>query len=282
VVLGDYSFLKYSDYVEYLDTVGKLGEVIEDNQKHQGLENEIFRLESDYYPHYYYLTGYPSLYHYSSVTTACNAGFLSSLGFNNEFFDEIKNNMNLSPEVAGFVGIKYLISEKALDDIGFKLLYQENDHGLYLYENTKSLPFAFCAPGNVGASDYSKGIKASDDEEYLAEVADNYGRNGVDLVSKPFSHYSAYVNMEAENDTLYLLIPYDKGWHARINGKKADVSKTFGFYMSLGNLPVGEYSVELYYIPPYMKAGIILSLICVAVVIVDIIRNKNSYRLLKE
>lgn len=98
-----------------------------------------------------------------------------------------------------------------------------------------------------------------------------------------FDNYGAYVNAlkrdtlaithfdpnnikgtinTSEKKMLFFSIPYDEGWHAKIDDKSVPTYKVnVGFTGLL--LDKGQHSVELYYIVPYFKAGAYTSTLCI-------------------
>jgi uncharacterized membrane protein YfhO len=62
-----------------------------------------------------------------------------------------------------------------------------------------------------------------------------------------------------ENKILLLSIPYSKGWTAFVNGKKTKLLKSNTMFMALP-LKAGGYEIELKYITPGLKLGILISL----------------------
>ncbi|MEM0966838.1 MAG: YfhO family protein [Verrucomicrobiota bacterium] len=63
---------------------------------------------------------------------------------------------------------------------------------------------------------------------------------------------------------VFLSIPNNEGWTAKVNGEKAPfLSVHFGF-RGLA-LPAGEHQIELHYFPPYLKAGIAMSVVSLLV-----------------
>lgn len=62
------------------------------------------------------------------------------------------------------------------------------------------------------------------------------------------------------DDTLMLSIPYEKGWNIKVNGKKVKYSKIYDTFISL-DLKKGSNKIEMIFIPPGLKLGIIISLI---------------------
>ena len=58
---------------------------------------------------------------------------------------------------------------------------------------------------------------------------------------------------------LYLSIPFDKGWHAVVNGKKTDLQRVQWGLTGL-ILDEGNHKIELTFVPPYKKGGTLVSL----------------------
>jgi uncharacterized membrane protein YfhO len=59
---------------------------------------------------------------------------------------------------------------------------------------------------------------------------------------------------------LYLSIPFDRGWHATVDGKEADLQRVQWGLTGLV-LDKGKYKIELSFTPPYKKEGTWVSLI---------------------
>ncbi len=56
---------------------------------------------------------------------------------------------------------------------------------------------------------------------------------------------------------LCMAIPYSAGWHATIDGVRAEPQRANSMYLAL-TVPAGEHVIGFYYIPPGLKAGLIL------------------------
>lgn len=61
-----------------------------------------------------------------------------------------------------------------------------------------------------------------------------------------------------EDGVLYLSIPYEKGWTAYIDGKKADTFRVFGAMTGV-KVSAGEHDVRLEYVPEGLVPGVIVS-----------------------
>lgn len=66
-----------------------------------------------------------------------------------------------------------------------------------------------------------------------------------------------------EGEFLHLALPYDKGYRAKINGKKVPIRRVNETFMAL-KLTEGKNNVQLKYSPPGFQLGLALSLIGVA------------------
>ncbi len=63
---------------------------------------------------------------------------------------------------------------------------------------------------------------------------------------------------------LFFSVPYDRGWHALVNGEKRKILNTnIGFLGLL--LKPGSHKIELYYEPPFLYWGLIISIIPVII-----------------
>jgi len=58
--------------------------------------------------------------------------------------------------------------------------------------------------------------------------------------------------------TLSTTIPYDKGWTARVDGKKVKIQKSANYMIAL-SLTKGNHHIVLSYWPPYFNLGLIIS-----------------------
>lgn len=77
------------------------------------------------------------------------------------------------------------------------------------------------------------------------------------------NHIKGKINLSGDK-LLFFSIPFDKGWHAKVDGKEVKLEQiNIGFTGLL--LTKGTHTVELEYEPPYLIAGAIISLISIGV-----------------
>ena len=90
-------------------------------------------------------------------------------------------------------------------------------------------------------------------------------------------HNEAHIEISCTNEndeTKYLLctMPYDKGWSAKVDGKKTEVLDVRNFIA----LPIdsGTHEIELKFIPQGLYLGIIMTLVSVIVLVIEFIAKK--------
>ena len=55
-------------------------------------------------------------------------------------------------------------------------------------------------------------------------------------------------------------IPYDQGWHVKVDGKTVTPKKALSTFMAIP-MSTGKHTVSMYYIPPYLILGTAITLI---------------------
>lgn len=70
----------------------------------------------------------------------------------------------------------------------------------------------------------------------------------------------------SKDATLICSIPYDKGWSVYIDGKKAETNDIYGALISV-NVPAGEHTVTLKYMPVNFILGCIITSLCIIILI---------------
>ncbi|GEK91419.1 YfhO family protein [Alkalibacterium kapii] len=102
-------------------------------------------------------------------------------------------------------------------------------------------------------------------KEVDARLAAEKRAHALDIESFADDQVEGSVTVD-ENEILVTSIPYSKGWTASVNGNDQDVLKVNKGFVGL-TLDEGENSIRLTYDTPYLKQGMVLSLIGVALAI---------------
>ena len=128
-------------------------------------------------------------------------------------------------------------------------------------------------PGNAQVSFESPTFYRLDTKKYT-EAIRKIKENPVEVSSYK---NKVTVNYKVKNETsIFFTIPYDRGWSAYQNGKKLQIQQAQTGFMKI-DVPEGEGTITLSFIPKGFVAGASCSLIAIIVFIVyDIQRKKYS------
>lgn len=98
------------------------------------------------------------------------------------------------------------------------------------------------------------------DTDALQKSVNKVQENGVEMKT---GKRNAQAKVTADNDqTLITTIPYDGGWHAKIDGNKVPIHSFQDAFVSL-EIPAGEHTVELTYLPQGFLPGIASFIGCI-------------------
>ena len=128
-------------------------------------------------------------------------------------------------------------------------------------------------PGNAQVSFESPTFYRLDTKKYTEAIA-KIKKNPVEVSSYK---NKVIVNYKVKNETsIFFTIPYDQGWSAYQNGKKLQIQQAQTGFMKI-DVPEGEGTITLSFIPKGFIAGASCSLIAIIVFIFyDIQRKKYS------
>lgn len=125
------------------------------------------------------------------------------------------------------------------------------------YQKAQSLAIDIIFPKNKSISYQLPHFYQLDTIAYHKAIA-NLKENQIHTKTKGNKVYSQF---KAKTDaSIFYTIPYDKGWSARINGKKAKLRQAQNGFMAV-DVKKGDDKVILTFIPNGMKEGAIISLL---------------------
>ena len=84
----------------------------------------------------------------------------------------------------------------------------------------------------------------------------------------------------SQSGILLITVPYEGGWSAYVDNKKADILQAFYGFSAL-KLDPGKHKIELKFTPPWLWEGSIISLISLLFVIIILICQKFLIRSIK-
>lgn len=76
---------------------------------------------------------------------------------------------------------------------------------------------------------------------------------------------------------LFLSIPYNKGWMAKVDGKRTDIIPTHYTYSGI-EVNSGKHKIELYYIPQGLLLGLLINVVSLSVLILYYLGRKKLHK----
>ena len=167
-------------------------------------------------------------------------------------------------------GIRQICNLKKGETYEFKIeAKKESKYYVYVLDNEKIK--------NAIQKAQSKVSNATINKNKVTITVNNQTSN-----SKETSNNTEITNQpsnETTKTTNYLAfeIPYDEGWRAKINGTPVEVKKFNAAFLGI-ELQEGENKIELYYIPRYLRLGMLVSFISLIVLMFIEIKEINELK----
>ena len=251
----------------------------------------FFRLEKDYFSGISRVYSYNEAYiqdfngsaSYFSFHNANYIKFLKSinaLSSNNEIGSRFVKGIRDVPEAMQLCSVKYFISNQ--DSVekyqaNFDFIKEINGYTIYKLRNNLSLGFTYS--NYITENDFEK-LSISQrrdllnksivvDSQFATTLKAVHRVNVSDSTSTEHNQMkiTSFLNNEIEgtinvkqSEILFFSIPYDDGWTLKIDDKITQKQKVF-FGLIGAALSKGNHRIELHYEPPFMKLGIIISIV---------------------
>jgi uncharacterized membrane protein YfhO len=252
-------------------------------------DNSIYRIEKNYdsqffndslVQNYYGIKSYNSLNQHSTLEflTKMNVPFYVHMNYIKNF-----NNRHTLEELSG---VKYyLIKANQKPPRGYSEINKIGD--ITIYKNNQYLPLGFSYDKYISEADFLalpqkekdlvilKAIVIRDlkeakalnklekpyitNEDYSKDIADRKVE-ALNLYTFKNGKIKGTIDIKNKDKTLFLSIPYDKGWQAKVNGKACKTIKGNLGFIAL-DVPKGQSTVELEYKQPFLIQGFIISLL---------------------
>lgn len=137
-------------------------------------------------------------------------------------------------------------------------------------EGYESVKIVFAKPAEYTYK--SIDVYENDTEKYMEDISKLTPCRSISIGNDTVSG-----NVECTgNEMLFLSIPYSTGWSAEVDGEKTSIVKANGMYMAIPLTP-GKHHIQLKYSTPWLRAGILTSLMTfIGVLIYKIVRIKNK------
>ena len=97
------------------------------------------------------------------------------------------------------------------------------------------------------------------DEDIFKEHIDILKNNTLKVLKRNKNYLEGEINNKKDG-ILYLSIPYEKGFKIYVDGKKVNYFKIYNAFIGI-NLEKGKYEIKIKFVSPYIKEGMILSIL---------------------
>lgn len=119
------------------------------------------------------------------------------------------------------------------------------------------------------------------DKSALTEMRAYLTKSKMKMLVMEEAYVKGEVNLD-DNQILFTTVPYDEGWTAFVDGKKAKVEKLGGTFIGL-DIGEGQHIVEFKYTPPGFKLGIMISILSwIAYIVLFILTKKGIIKRVKK
>ena len=115
------------------------------------------------------------------------------------------------------------------------------------------------------------------DEDVLEEVLGILSEQHLEQVEYTSDRICGQITME-EAGRLILSVPLEAGWRIRVNGEETE-AVPFGGCLTAFDLEPGEYTIEMYYVPQGLGAGIAVTVVSVLLfALIMVLQYKSASR----
>ncbi|MDH5386877.1 MAG: YfhO family protein [Gammaproteobacteria bacterium] len=235
---------------------------------------------------------------YNSLNNPSYWGFLKEFGYSSRHPNVVKVNSLEYPYLADILSVKYHLTKND-SELPFDVTYIEKHGDVSIYLRNSRLPFGYTYDSYIASSVLSE-LNHSERGRALLQGAalekvtsinlnevlqiapkqndddfrESLKKDVLEIVEMSEDEIKGSIHLE-RNKLLFLSIPFDAGWSAYVNGKKSEVHKVnYGF--SGLYLEQGDNLVELKYFPPYMRTGLVISVLCLLIVVIRLVIFKKK------
>lgn len=242
------------------------------------------------------IQNYSGLDSYNSLVNPSYLNFLKAFGYPS-VATTVKWSSLDHPYLADVLSVKYHLT-KNTDKLPQHVMFIAKYGDVSIYERRGFLPFGFTYDSYVPLSVFSQLSKADRERAFLqgAVLDENPPIKLQELIKIDPSLEEDYFKTRLQEDVLnveemgddkiigsinlkrskllFLSIPFDFGWSVYVNGKESELHKINVGFTGL-YLDQGRNIIELRYAPPYMKLGAGISILCLFIAALLLIRAKN-------
>ncbi len=187
--------------------------------------------------------------------------------------------------IIDFLNTKYAITTAnyQMDLDKWELIDDNYGWGYYVYRNKNYKKFGVSYDKSISIDEYKEINDTSlfneyviADEETLNQIQGYLNKTELEIndILTEGNTLSAYYTSSDDGFTI-ISIPYDRGWKITVDGEETPYYNVNGGFIGF-NVKQGNHELRMYFIPSGLKAGIIVSTIGVATLLVSIFLTKRK------
>jgi len=112
-----------------------------------------------------------------------------------------------------------------------------------------------------------------DKTKFANQIKTLQNNDSLNIIEFKEDYIKGTIKVTESNQVLYTSIPADDGWTIKVNNKEVKPIKLLDSLIGI-ELPIGDYEIEMSYIPQGLKLGGIISIVSLISTIVFILRKK--------
>lgn len=192
-----------------------------------------------------------------------------------ENYQRIVFQTQIKSEIINLLGVKYILTDKEINDPQFDFIYQKGR--TKLYENKNAYPKAFLineyslanndldTVNQMLTSDLKKKAIFEEDPEFVNQIdAANAGR--ASLIKNEGD--KLIVKVDTSSPAILMINnSFDKGWKATVDKKMAKIYRA-DYDLLAVTVPAGNHEVKIYYFPDLFKYGVLISLVSIVIYVI--------------
>ena len=162
-----------------------------------------------------------------------------------------------------YLNVKYAVVKSGTKlDKSWEVLVNDYNYGLTIYKNNNYRPLGVSYNKKMTTDEYKRNNNTHDFLEYVISDEDINVKDGHAYTHNTYLYPNSLTSLiDSEGDSyMVLTIPYDKGWKVLIDGQEIEYQRVGGGFIGI-EVPNGQHSLEMYFVPQGFKLGVILSII---------------------
>ena len=215
---------------------------------------------------------------------------------------DMKNPVDVQNDLSDVLGVAHVFSDVAIEETGSSVSFTPEKDGEYYvyilnkkvksvtvakgessktYDNTNRgylLELGFCPAGEIIT------IKNKEDSEALNARAYVFEEEGLKAIYEVLNASPLNI-IKWEDDklegvieirdagTLFMSVPYDKGWSFKVDGQPVTAKQVFTAFTGI-ELDAGRHSITMKYTPEGLKEGAVLSAVSIGLLILLVLLER--------